>query len=183
MTHDTPHNLTYGSSLFSMKKLAPTGFFQGYASVFSVVDHHKEKVSKGAFLFSLSKWQQKKQWPKMLWQHDMTQPIGRWVSMREDQHGLFVQGQLLMDVAKGREAYALLKEGILDALSIGFLPVKSHYETSGKYRVLDQVDLHEVSLVTYGANPDARVTAVKSQPAEGSLDRLSQALHQLRAYT
>lgn len=168
----------YNPIPFSLKSLGEKGSFEGYASVFSLTDSQKERVNQGAFTQSLAEWRQKKQWPKMLWQHNMAQPIGRWTHMAEDNYGLFVKGQILMDLSKGREAYTLLKEGIIDSLSIGFIPVRSHYNPLIKCKILDQVDLQEVSLVTYGANPQARVIGVKTQRLS-PWDRLASALYKL----
>jgi HK97 family phage prohead protease len=135
------------------------GVFDGYASVFDEIDHQNEIVLPGAFTKSLERWNQASSWPKMLWQHDPTSPIGIWENMAEDQYGLFVKGRLLLDIQKGRDAYSLLKSGIVDGLSIGFFPKQSHKE--GNVNVLEQIDLLEVSLVTFVANPLAKVTSCK----------------------
>lgn len=157
-------------SPFVLKSHQDDGFFCGYASVFQVLDHHQEMVAPQAFQHSLSKWQQKGNFPKMLWQHDQKCPIGYWTEITEDDHGLFVKGQLLLDLQSGREAYALLKAGIIDSLSIGFRPVKSKryakyqnhkQEWHENVRVLEQIDLHEISLVTFAANQEAKITTIK----------------------
>lgn len=137
------------------------GFFCGYASVFDVMDHHQEIIAPEAFTQSLKRWNQQKQWPKLLWQHDMTKPIGFWKCLRVDQTGLYVEGQLLLDIQQAREAYTLLKSGVLDGLSIGFRPVQSRRDARVNARVIEEVDLLEISLVTFAANPAAKVTAVK----------------------
>jgi HK97 family phage prohead protease len=136
-----------------------SGVFEGYASVFDEIDHHNEIVIPGAFTKSLEKWTQTSSLPKMLWQHDPKSPIGIWENMIEDTYGLFVKGRLLLDIQKGRDAYSLLKSGVVDGLSIGFLPKQSHKE--GEVNVLEQIDLFEVSLVTFMANHLARVTSCK----------------------
>lgn len=135
------------------------GIFEGYASVFGEIDYQNEVVVPGAFQQSLARWKNEMHFPKMLWQHDPQSPIGVWEFMEEDDHGLFVKGRLLLDIQKGQDAYSLLKSGIVDGLSIGFLPQQSHKE--GDIRVLEQIDLFEVSLVTFMANPLARVTSCK----------------------
>src|SRR2546426_564387 len=78
--------------------------------------------------------------PAMLWQHDADEPIGVWTEMAEDAKGLRVKGQLCLDTARGKEAYALLKMGALNGLSIGFctVPGTSRYNDDG-VRVVTQV--------------------------------------------
>ena len=144
----------------SVKSLDEDGTFTGYASVFGTIDLHQEVVAAGAFSQSLQKWERRRQMPKMLWQHDPKIPIGVWQEITEDDYGLFVKGKLLLDVRQGREAYALLKSGIVDGLSIGYEVVKAQRQP--KQRVLETIELHEVSLVTFAANPAAKITAYKT---------------------
>ncbi len=150
----------------SLKSLEPTGLFIGYASIFDVIDRHREQVAKGAFQNSLNVWKEQGQMPKMLWQHDVKNPIGFWHSIVEDERGLLVKGQFLLDLQQGREAYSLLKNGVVDGLSIGFMSKKSRQDTIKKTRVLEEVDLYEISLVTFAANPLAKVTDVKGVDEE-----------------
>jgi HK97 family phage prohead protease len=147
------------NSPMNIKALDTVGVFEGYASVFSAVDLQNEIVQPGAFKESLSNWKANNSFPKMLWQHEPKSPIGVWDDMEEDQYGLFVRGHLLLDLQKGKDAYALLKSGVVDGLSIGFVPRRSH--KNGHVRVLEQLDLFEVSLVTFMANPLAKVTSCK----------------------
>jgi HK97 family phage prohead protease len=133
------------------------GAFEGYASVFGIVDQGMDVVERGAFSNSLGKRR-----VKMLWQHDMAQPIGVWDEIREDQRGLFVRGRLLKDVNKGREAMALMRAGAIDSMSIGYRTLEALPSGDGIGRKLKEVDLYEISLVTFPMLPDAKVTAVKS---------------------
>jgi HK97 family phage prohead protease len=133
------------------------GVFEGYASVFGVVDQGMDVVARGAFSKSLGKRK-----VKMLWQHDMGQPIGVWDQIDEDERGLFVRGRLLKEVDKGREAMALLRAGAIDSMSIGYRTIEAMPEAEGRVRKLTEVDLFEISLVTFPMLPDAKVTAVKS---------------------
>jgi HK97 family phage prohead protease len=94
----------------------------------------------------------------MLWQHDPTQPIGIWDEVREDATGLWVKGRILAEVEKGREAAALLQAGAIDGLSIGYRTVKSERDGRGR-RLLTELELWEVSLVTFPMLPEARVAA------------------------
>lgn len=137
-----------------------SGTFEGYASVFGQVDAQHEVVQPGAFRNTLEHIRKTKNMPKMLWQHDPTMPIGTWEEIREDEYGLYVRGRLLLDVQKGKDAYALLKSGVVEGLSIGFQVKQSHRDKD--VRVLDEIDLFEISLVTFMANPLAKVTSCKS---------------------
>ncbi len=95
---------------------------------------------------------------KMLWQHDPAEPIGIWEEVREDAKGLFVKGRLLPDVARAREAAALIGAGAIDGLSIGYRTVTAEKDGKGQ-RHLRELDLWEVSLVTFPMLPEARVGA------------------------
>ena len=95
---------------------------------------------------------------KMLWQHDPREPIGIWDEVREDGKGLWVKGRLLEDVAKGREAAALIAAGAIDGLSIGYRAQKAAKSAKGQ-RLLQELELWEVSLVTFPMLPSARLTA------------------------
>jgi HK97 family phage prohead protease len=109
---------------------------------------------------------------KMLWQHDPSQPIGVWDEVREDETGLFVKGRLSKDVAKGREAMALLRMGAIDSMSVGYRVKKSEKQgASGAVRRLTDLDLFEVSLVTFPMNEMATVTDVKSITTEREFER------------
>ena len=143
------------------------GIFEGYASVFGVVDQGMDVVERGAFMKSLGSGRK----VKMLWQHDMAQPIGIWDEIREDERGLYVKGRLLKDVQKGREAMALLKAGAIDSMSIGYRTIEAAPEAGGRVRKLMEVDLFEVSLVTFPMLPDAKVTSVKSITTEREFEQ------------
>ena len=106
---------------------------------------------------------------KLLWQHDMREPIGIWSRMSEDTKGLYVEGELNLEVQRGREAYALMKQGAISDMSIGFRTLKSEHGRadapngqSKAVRRIKQVKLFEVSLVSVPANPLATVDQVKA---------------------
>lgn len=139
----------------------------GYASLFGAVDQGNDVVETGAYAASLAALKAKGGRVKMLWQHDPTQPIGIWDEVREDATGLWVKGRLLESVAKGREAIALIEAGALDGLSIGYRTRKATKNTKGQ-RLLTELELWEVSLVTFPMLPSARITG-KSD--ETDLDR------------
>lgn len=151
------------NTTLEVKFLAATGLFEGYASVFNVVDSVQDKIAPGAFKDSLAMHDKSNRLPPLLWQHNTEVPIGAWREMREDSHGLYVKGELFVhDIAQSREAYKLLKENVVTGLSIGYRTRQSHREKKSGVRVLTKLDLLEVSLVTFPANEMARVTGVKS---------------------
>lgn len=133
--------------------LAQDGRIEGHASLFDVPDQSGDEVAPGAFAASL-----RRDGPrvKLLWQHDPAQPIGVWETLREDGRGLFVQGRLLAEVRAGAEALVLLKAGAIDGLSIGFRTVRAARLPDGRRRLLE-VDLWEISLVTFPMLSEARV--------------------------
>jgi HK97 family phage prohead protease len=163
-----------------LKTCSQTGEFQGYASVFDVVDRDGDILMRGAFEKCLRYQAKVGKMPKLLWQHDVTQPIGILQEIREDAYGLFVKGKILLDIEKGREAYALLKSGALEGLSIGFYPRKSRRAPNQEAkRLLEEVSLVEVSLVTFAANPLASVTDCKRRKAEDDDPLVAVALRRL----
>ena len=136
------------------------GTIEGYASVFGVEDQGRDTVQAGAFRDSLNRI--KAGQVKMLWQHDPSQPIGVWESIMEDQKGLKVRGRLLKEVARGREAAALVEAGAIDGLSIGYRTKEFDRGPDGYSRTLKAVDLHEISLVTFPMLREATLTGHKS---------------------
>jgi len=145
-----------------IRALSETGMFEGYGSVFGVEDSYGEIVERGAFKASLTEHRAQGTMPAMLWQHDPWEPIGVYTNMVEDEKGLKVEGKLELETQRGREAHALLKSGALTGLSIGFMPKVTRRDEDTGEVYLEQVDLWEVSLVTFPANGDARVSGAKS---------------------
>ena len=131
---------------------------EGYASVFGVADQGGDVVEKGAYAASLAALARAGRRVKMLWQHDPAQPIGVWDEVREDATGLWVKGRILIEVERGREVAALVQAGAIDGLSIGYRTVKAERDGKGK-RLLSELELWEVSLVTFPMLPEARVAA------------------------
>ena len=144
----------------SYKALEADRTFEGYGSVFGVVDSYGDVVMPGAFADTIRKAEGSGRMPAMLWQHDPSQVVGVWRTMREDARGLHVVGELA-DTQLGREAYALLKMGALSGLSIGYSVSSERYDRERDVRELVGIELWETSLVTFPANTDARVAAVK----------------------
>ena len=150
------------SFALQIKAAGDDGTVEGYGSVFGVRDNYDDVIAKGAFIQSLKDHKAAGTMPAMLWQHDADKPIGVWTEMVEDEKGLRIKGQLAMETVKGKEAHALLKMGALNGLSIGFMSKEWSYDRETEVRTLTEIDLWEVSLVTFPANEKARVTNVKS---------------------
>lgn len=151
----------------------------GYASRFGEADRGGDVVTKGAYEKGLAALNARGGQVKMLWQHDPTQPIGVWDEVREDGTGLFVRGRVLTDVEKGREAAALIAAGAIDGLSIGYRTVKATKDDRGR-RLLSELELWEVSLVTFPMLPNARVAAKGDAPGAADLRDLARAIETAR---
>jgi len=135
------------------------GRLGGYGSVFGVQDSFGDVVLPGAFAASIASHRAAGTMPAMLWQHDAAEPIGLWTDAREDDHGLYVEGALNTETMRGREAAALVRQGALNGLSIGFLTPNdgAEYDRQTGVRRLRKLDLWEVSVVTFPANGSARL--------------------------
>lgn len=151
----------------------------GYASLFGEVDQGGDVVEKGAYGTSLKRLGDAGVRVKLLWQHDPSQPIGVWDEVREDDRGLYVKGRLLTETQKGREAAALIEAGAIDGLSIGYRTVKADRDAKGR-RHLAELELWEVSLVTFPMLPQARVGAKGETPALHTEHELAGVLRTLR---
>ena len=129
---------------------------EGYASLFGLPDQGGDVVQPGAYRKSLERLKARGGSVKMLWQHDPAQPIGVWDEIFEDERGLYVKGRLLLDVGRAREAAALIGAGAIDGLSIGYRTVAAEKDAKGQ-RLLAELELWEVSLVTFPMLKEARV--------------------------
>lgn len=147
--------------------------FKGYGAVFGNVDSYGDVIEQGAFEKTLKAAQKSGDFPSMLLQHggwgmtaqDMM-PVGVWDSLQEDSKGLASEG-ILAPIQRGIEAYTLLKmkpRPAITGLSIGYIPKKFTVGTKPEEprRKLHEVDLLEISLVTWPANGKARISSVKS---------------------
>lgn len=146
------------STRLQLKSLDSQGRFAGYASIFDVVDNQRDIMLRGAFSNTLSKQHTE---VKLLWQHQQHEPIGVIERIFEDTQGLYIEGRLLMDVQRAKEAMSLLRAGAVKGLSIGYSPVRYRTDPETGVRLLAEVELWEVSLVTFPANEAARITVVK----------------------
>lgn len=159
---DGPGGREVRSYALQIKATGDDGTVEGYGSVFGERDSYDDVIAPGAFKGSLAAHKAIGTMPAMLWQHDGAKPIGIWTEMVEDSKGLRIKGQLALETVLGKEAHALLKLGALNGLSIGFVSKQWTYDRDTDVRTLTELDLWEVSLVTFPANGKARVTNVKA---------------------
>lgn len=150
------------------------GRFSGYGAIFGNPDSRGDVIRRGAFANTLKEWKARGKWPPMLLQHggglfggtaDDMVPIGKWTSMEENRRGLKVEGDLFaLDTDRGKYIYEGLKSEVLDGLSIGYVTVAAEYGTDPDEppRTLTEIDLWEVSIVTFPANSRARIAQVKA---------------------
>jgi uncharacterized protein len=145
---------TISLSDVSLKMDGDSGKFSGYASVFGGVDSYGDSIIKGAFESTLR--QNGK--PKMFFNHEWTMPIGKWTVAKEDDHGLFVEGELTPGLAISSDVRAAMKHGTLDGLSIGGYIKQGDYDETENGRVIRKWSkLVEVSPVVFPADEAARV--------------------------
>jgi len=156
---------------FEIKSLDDaTGIIEGYASTFGNVDLGGDVVEKGAFKKTLK---EQKDVP-ILWQHYSDEVIGVTLDAKEDDYGLYVKGQINLDVQKGREAYSLIKMGAIKGFSIGYSTVKDLWDQGARH--LKELKLFEWSPVTFPMNTAAVCTGVKSLPElDNAIERLIKA--------
>lgn len=156
--------------VLEIKALKETGEFEGYGSTFGgEPDAYGDVIAPGAYTDSLAAHRAKGTMPKLFWQHDPSEPIGKYFDAVEDSHGLLMRGRLNMEVQRGREAHALLKSGDIDGLSIGYRIKEYSVDTDTGVWTLEKLDLIEVSIVSVGANEHAVVQSVKAAKAAHDL--------------
>lgn len=160
-----------------IKMVGDSGQFEGYASVWDSVDSYGDTVQRGAFKKTLASFDERGRKPKMLYGHSMNAVIGKWLKMQEDDKGLFVRGELTPGHRMADDVHASLKHGALDGLSIGFIDRNSEELEDGG-RLLKEIELHEISVVSMPAEERALITSVKSRLA--MLDGLKDAERVLR---
>ena len=145
---------TLSLSDVNLKMDGDAGKFSGYASVFGGVDSYGDTIIKGAFESSLRNNGK----PKMFFNHEWTMPIGKWTVAKEDDRGLYVEGELTPGLGLASDVHAAMKHGTLDGLSIGGYVAKGDYEETEKGRIIRKWSrLMEVSPVVFPADGAARV--------------------------
>jgi hypothetical protein len=139
-------------------KAQEDGVFEGYASMFNNLDSYRDIVVKGAFNRTINNNSNR---VKVLWQHDISEPIGKPIMMAEDEKGLHVKAKLCLGTEKGRQCFELMKDGVINELSIGYDTIQDEYDSKNRIRYLKEVRLWEFSAVTFAANDMAKVNNVK----------------------
>ncbi len=139
---------------------------EGYASLFGIADQGGDVIAAGAYAASLARIAARGDRVRMLWQHDPAHPIGVWEEIREDGQGLWVRGRLLPEVARAREAAALVAAGAIDGLSIGYRTLRAERDGKGR-RVLTEIELWEVSLVTFPMLREAKIGRNHARKSSG----------------
>lgn len=154
-----PATREYKSFKFELESADESGEFSGYAAVFGNKDSGGDIIEKGAFSKTIREDFGR---IKILSQHtDCELPIGKPLELREDDKGLFIRGKI-SDTAKGRDIQTLMKDGVLNALSIGYDAVEFDYDSEQGVRRLKEIKLWEVSIVTWAMNDQAKIDEVKS---------------------
>lgn len=161
--HRPAPSLKHVDATFSLQ--SDDGAFEGYASLFGVMDLGHDVVMPGAFRDSLVR--RGVEGVKLLWQHDPAEPLGIWTEIAEDRHGLHVRGRLNLERERSREALSLMRQGALDGLSIGYRTEIERKDPETGLRRLERIDLWEISLVTFPLLPQARVHAVSPSLTKG----------------
>lgn len=150
-----------------VKSLTGEGYFSGYASVYNITDNHNDIIINGAFAKSINNGVSD---IKLLWQHDTSQPIGSFTYINEDEYGLYVEGRLMLNLVKAREAFSLLNEGVVESLSVGFQVEESNFDYENNIRYIIKAKLFEISLVTFPANDQAKIISVGKKLAKTKIN-------------
>lgn len=162
------------------------GTFAGWASTFNTVDSYETAMAPGCFARSIAEHKAGGGMPALLWQHYWDEIPGRILSLEERDEGLWLEGQLELETVRGREAHALLKpkpHPALNGLSIGFTAPAGGYEFRNGVLYFTDVDLWEVSLVTFPANEEARVETVRAAGDVNTIRDLERALRDSGHYS
>jgi len=136
------------------------GVMTFYASVFGNVDSYGDIMVRGAFADAIAEWKANGKYPKFVWNHDWAEPLGKVIDMVEDDFGLKVTVQFVMEVQRAREQWALYKAGAGTDFSFGFSITGKDFDTEG-HRLITKVRLYEVSAVLIGANNLTHVVEMK----------------------
>lgn len=140
-----------------------TCYFEGYASIFNNVDSYGEMILYDSVDCYNSNNDNKNNNNEIiiLWQHLTEYPIGKTIHISKDENGVFIKGKILTDIKKGFETYRLMKEGVVNGLSIGFIPINSYYDKNN-IKVLSKIKICEISVVCFPANAEALITDIKN---------------------
>lgn len=138
----------------------------GYAAVFNNIDKAGDVLLKGCFSKSINdRGAQSSAKDKiiLLWQHDMSEPIGRITELKEDDHGLYFEAKI-DDVERGNQALKQLQSGTLNQFSIGYSYVweNCEWDSDRDCLMVKEVILYEISVVSIGCNGETEFLGMKS---------------------
>lgn len=174
-------SLKHRQFAFKADSVEDDGTFSGYGSVFGTIDSYREIVSQGAFLDSIERIKNSGDPLPALWQHRSAEPIGGYDLLAEDERGLKTSGFLMVnEIPLAAQAHALMKRRVVKGLSIGYYVEKSDFNEKTGIRTLTKLDLQEISIVTFPANPDAQIDAIKAKLAHGDLPTIREFEETLR---
>lgn len=140
----------------------PKGYFKAYGNTFDVVDNVGDVSLQGCFDATIAEHKAAGTFPRLLSQHGHeSNPIGIITSMTVDAKGLLFEGVFCLETKDGADAYALCKQGAIDTFSIGYIARK--FKHVGEHRHLVDLDVKEISLVTFPANDESKLLEVKSE--------------------
>lgn len=153
-----------------------SGTFSAYGNVIGVLDHAGDVTVKGAFENTIRNHKTNGTMPKFLGQHQgRMMPLGIITDIKEDETGLYFEGKFCLETQAGREAYALCKMGAIDQFSIGYHTIKEHYDNIKGVNYLQELDVKEISLVTFACNEESTLQSIKSLEDDVELtDRMIQ---------
>lgn len=169
------HDLSRGSVSAPEARFSASeaGIIEGYASTFGGnPDSYGDVIAPGAYSKTLGDLKASGRSLPMLWSHDQGNVIGHWIDLTQDAKGLLAKGKLNLNTQRGQEVQAMLKAGDISGLSIGFSTAKYSPGKSGVRRILEAIDLWEISVVAFPANASARVTGAKSVASKADLVEL-----------
>lgn len=166
-------------------KADDSGTFEGYASTFGNEDTYGDTIIPGAFKGAITKHVKEGRNVKMLWQHKRDSPIGIFSpkAMAEDTKGLHVKGEFTQGVRQSDETHALMKHGAIDSMSIGGYVTKELYDNKTGKSELHEIDLQEISPVTFPANVQARISTVKAMESYVTIDELEKHLRDVGGFS
>lgn len=162
-----------------LKAIDATGVFEGYGAAFGNVDLGGDIIVPGAFAKSIQSIKESGRLLPALWQHDCDEPIGVYTELSEDEFGLKFTGKLVLEVEQAAEALALMKAGAVTGMSIGYAPVEYEFDVETGVRTLREVDLYEISPVTFPMNELARISGAKRGSYRPSLKEFERGLREL----
>lgn len=164
------------SKLFmTFDKVSEKGIISGYITRYGEVDSYGSATQKGCFAKTIEAFNQGRVIP-VLWQHDRREPIGKFITMKDDDIGCYVVIQLDLNVTKAKEAYSLILNKIVSGLSIGGYIVEASWNTETEVETLIEIDLIETSVVTFPACDNARIDECREVEHDSIVRRIESAL-------